>query len=162
MDENISKQILAMGFPSARIMLLALAKYYNKEYLNNEIEEICHIQEIGCLNVDYFNTVSNEKDNILIFLKECDKDHDLSIQLDKLKNHLTEDKWKEVLKSLSAIILFARKIYTSIYVNNLELIRKIVNDENINKYNTLFIDPINTTLYLPNLDDRIGIFFENN
>lgn len=161
MDENISKQILAMGFPSARIMLYALAKRYCREYVGPRIEEICHIQEVGCLNIDFHNKFEDKKDNILIILKECDKNHDLSEQLNKLMVHLDTEKWKDVLKSLSTLILLARNIYTSIYENNLDLVEEIVGKENIDKYRKLQVDPANTTLYLPEIEDRIGIFFEN-
>lgn len=160
MNENISKQILAMGFPSARIMLYALAKHYNKEYVAPKIEEVCHIQEIGCLNVNYYHKVEEKNDNMFIFLKECKADHNLSEQLDKLKIHLDEEKWKEVLKSLSTIILLTRNIYISIYENNTDLITEIVGDD-INKYKVLQVDLSNTTLYLPGIEDRIGIYFEN-
>lgn len=161
MDENLSKQILAMGFPSARIMLHALAKKFNKEYVCPRIEEVCHIQEIGCLNIEFFNKFEDKKDNILIFLKECKDNHDLSYQLDKLMVHLDAEKWKDVLKSLSTMILLTRNIYTSIYENNLDLIEEIVGKENIDKYRKLQVEPSNTTLYLPDVEDRIGIFFEN-
>lgn len=162
MDENLSKQILAMGFPSARIMLHALAKYYNKECFNDKIEEICHIQDVGCLNIKFYNKNENKEDFMLIFLKECKQDHNLTEQLDKLKIHLSDNEWKEVIKSLSTVILLARKIYTSIYDNNIELVKEIVGDNNIEKYNNLLVDILNTTLYLPDIEDRIGIFVDNN
>lgn len=161
MDENLSKQILAMGFPSARIMLYALAKHYNKEHLSNRIEEVCHIQEIGCFNIDFYNKFEEKKDNIFVVLKECKKDHDLSSQLNKLMVHLDTEKWNNVLKALSTLILLARNIYTSIYENNKHLVEDIVGIENINKYSKLEVDMSNTTLYLPDIDDRIGIFFED-
>lgn len=160
MNEETGKQILAMGFPSARIMFHALANKYCREYLGPRIDEICHIQEVGCLNIDFFNKTENKKDNIFIFMKECNEKHDLDIQIDKLKPHIDEEKWKEVLKSLSAIILLTRSIYTSIYENNLDFIEELVGKENVNKYNKLQVDNSNTTLYLPDVDDRIGIFFE--
>lgn len=161
MDENLSKQILAMGFPSARIMIYALAKKYDKEYVAPRIEEICHIQEVGCFNVEYYNKFEDKNDNIFIVLKECKADHDLSDQLNKLRLHLDTDKWNNILKALSSLILLARNIYTSIYENNKDLIEEIVGNENIDKYNKLHVDMSNTTLYLPDVEDRIGIFFEN-
>lgn len=161
MDENISKQILAMGFPSARIMLYALAKKFGKEYVGPRIEEICHIQEVGFMNIDFYNKFEDKKDNIMVILKECDKNHNLSDQLNKLMVHLDTEKWKDVLKSLSTVILLARNIYTSIYENNLDLITEIIGTENMDIYRKLQVDPLNTTLYLPDVEDRIGIFFEN-
>ncbi len=161
MDENVSKQVLAMGFPSTRIMLYALANHFDKNYVGNRIEEICHIQDVGCLNIDYFNKYTEQKDNMLIIMKECTSDHNLSEQLDKLKVHLDDSQWAEVLKSLSTVILLIRTIYTSIYENNLDLIEEIVGTENISKYSKLNVDSFNTTLYLPDIDDRIGIFFQN-
>lgn len=161
MDENLSKQILAMGFPSVRIMLYALAKHFNKEYVTPRIEEICHIQEVGCFNVEFYNKFEDKKDIIYILLKECKKDHNLTEQLDKLKMFLDDDKWKNILKALSTLILLTRNIYTSIYENNKDLIEEIVGTENIDKYDKLQVDMINTTLYLPDINDRIGIFFDN-
>lgn len=160
MDENLSKQTLAMGFPTARIMLHALAKKYKKEYVSPRIEEICHIQEVGCLNVDFYNKIEDKHDTIVIVLKECNKDHDLSYQLNKLMIHVDAEKWQNVLKSLSAVILLARNIYTSIYDNNLDLVEEITGQD-IDKYHKLLVDTANTTLYLPGIDDRIGIFLEN-
>lgn len=161
MDENLSRQILAMGFPSARIMLYALAKHFDKEYVSPKIEEICHIQEVGCLNIDYYNKFEDKKDNIFILLKDCKADHNLSDQLDKLRLHLDAEKWNDILKSLSSLILLARNIYTSVYENNKDLIEEIVGNENIDKYRKLQVDMANTTLYLPDIEDRVGIFFEN-
>lgn len=158
----MDKQILAMGFPSARIMLLALTGHFVKEHSKIEeyrqkIEEICHIQEVGCLKIDY------NENSAFIFLKECKKDHDLSKQVDKLKNQMDPEKWKKVLESLSAVILLVRNIYTSIYDHNLDLIGSIVaENDDVKKYRILQVDPSNTTLFLPNVDDRIGIFIENN
>lgn len=160
MNEELSTQILAMGFPSVRIMLLALSKYFNKEYVNPKIEEICHIQDVGFLNADYFDKKEDKRCNMLFFLKECQANHDLTIQLDKLKCHLDEDKWKDVLKSLSSLILLARNIYSIIYDHNKDLIQEIVGIENIDQYSKLQVDESNTTLYLPNIDTRVGIFFE--
>lgn len=160
MDENLSKQILAMGFPSARIMLHALAKYYNKEYIGSKIEEICHIQDVGCLIIDYFNKCDEKQEKVIVVLKNCDIDHNLTDQLNKVMIYVDSEKWKDVLKSLSTLIFLTRNIYTSIYENNLDVIEEIVGKENIDKYSKLLVDPMNTTLYLPNITDRIGIFFE--
>lgn len=161
MDENLSKQILAMGFPSARIMLIALAKHFNKEQLMPRIEEICHIQDIGCFSVDYYNKEEDKKSNLFILLKDCKADHDLSDQLNKLRRHLDDKKWDEILNTLSSLILLSRNIYTSLYDNNKDLIEEIVGIDDIPKYNKLLVDPLNTTLYLPGIEDRIGIFLEN-
>jgi len=161
MDENLSKQILAIGFPSVRIMLYALAKHFNKENVESRIEEVCHIQDIGCFNIDYYNKETDKKDTVLIFLKECGADHNLSDQLNKLRPYLDDEKWKNILKTLSYLILLTRNIYVSIYDNNKELIEEIVGINNIETYNKLNVDPDNTTLYLPNIEDRVGIFFEN-
>lgn len=159
-EEQFQKQMLALGFPTVRIMLYALAKKYGKEHVNQHIEEICHISDVGVLNIDYYNKIKDKKELIIIVLKQCTKDHDLSEQLDKLRPHLDDGKWNDVLKSLSTLILLARTIYTNIYDNNLDLIEEIVGKNEINKYNKLQVDIANTTLYLPDIDDRIGIFLE--
>lgn len=159
MDENLSKQILAMGFPTTRIMLIALAKYFQKEYVISKIEDVCHIQEIGCFTVDY--SIDDVKHSLFILLKDCNKSHNLTEQLEKLKPHLSEDKWKEILKLLSYLLVLTRNIYCSIYDNNSDLIHEIIGDASMEKYSKLLVDPVNTTLYLPDLDQRVGIFFEN-
>lgn len=155
---DLNKQILAMGFPSARILFLALAKHFDKEYLNPKIEELCHIQDIGCFSVDYYNKLEDKKCNLFIILKDCKADHDLTFQLDKLKVHLDDDKWKDVLSKLSALIVLARTIYSSLYNSNKDLFEEIVG--NVEKYSVLQVDISNTTLYLPDIDDRVGIFLE--
>lgn len=161
MDENLSKQVLAMGFPSVRILLHALANHYNKPNLIPRIEEICHIQEVGCLNIDYFNKNDNKRDTMIILLKECKSDHDLSFQLDKLKPHLDTDKWNSVLRALSTLILLARNIYSSVYESNISLIEEIVGRSKVETYRKLYVDILNTTLYLPGIDDRVGIYLDN-
>jgi hypothetical protein len=159
-NEDLQKQILAMGYPSTRIMLLALVKYFNKEYMINDIENLFSITEIGCLKIDYINITTNEKECMLVYIKECDKDHDLSNEIDKLKNNVDKDKWDSVLKSLSFLILLIRSIYNTVYENNIDLIRNIISDNYLSMYNKLQVDIINTTLYLPYIDTRLGIFFE--
>ena len=160
MDDNVKKQMLAMGFPSLRILLYALVKKYNKgnDY-NVHIENICHIQEVGCLDIKYFNKVSNKQETAFIVLKECKADHDVSYELDKLRVHLNEEQWSNILKSLSFVILLTRSIYSSIYEENLDFIQNIVGND-VGLYNTVHVDPANTTLYLPDVEDRIGIFVE--
>lgn len=157
--EGLSKQVLALGFPSARIILYALAKHYNKEYVSPKIEEICHIQDVGCINVEY-NDENDERVNVMIVFKECKSDHNLTEQINKLKPHLETDQWEKVLKTLSSALLLVRSIYSSIYENNLDLIEEIVGYNNIDIYKTLQVDITNTTLYLPGISDRIGLFFE--
>jgi hypothetical protein len=159
-EDNLQKQILAMGYPSAKIMLYELAKYYNRTDLFSEIENIFSISENGCLKIEYNNITNNKKEYIIIYMKECDKDHDLSIQMDKLKLYINQDKWNEVLKSLSMLILLIRSIYTTVYENNIDLICNIVGVDNLPIFSKLHVDLSNTTLYLPMISTRLGIFFE--
>ena len=158
--EGLSKQVLALGFPSVRIMLYAMANHFDKAYVSPRIEEICHVQEIGCINVEYFNKTTEKDETVIIVLKECKSDHNLTEQLDKLRINIDEDKWSKVLKNISSMLFVARSLYASIYKSNLDLIGEIVGVDNISNYNTLIVDVTNTTLYLPNIDDRIGIYLE--
>lgn len=158
--EGLNKQVLALGFPSVRIMLHAISKHFDKLHVSSRIEEICHVQEVGCISVEFFNKNLEQKETIVIVLKECKKNHNLTEQLNKLKVHLDEDKWNNILKNISSMVFIARSLYASIYEHNLDLIEEIVGSDNINKYSKLSIDIDNTTLFLPDIDDRIGIFLE--
>lgn len=93
----------------------------------------------------------NGKEHIIyVLLKECKKEHNLTEQMDKLMPYLNNEQQNKILQHMSALVLFIRTIYKSIVQN--------LNIDNI--YKELLIDTSNTTMFLPNIESRIGIFLE--
>lgn len=156
--DNIPKLILSMGSNASRYMLKSYVSYFNRLDLLDKIDEICSVQEIGCYQVDYTNKFSNEKEIIYILIAPCTKDHDLTNELDKLKPYISETEWNQVLKSLSTLVLITRSIYTSIYLDNKLLFDECTNENT--DFSKLQVDMSNTTMYLPSIPERIGIFLE--
>ena len=161
MPNDMPKLILSIGSNASRYMLKSLVTNFNRPDLLDTIDSICSVQELGCYQVEYVNKFSDEKELVYILIAPCDKDHNLTEQLDKLKVYVSDDEWAKVLKSLSTLVLLTRSIYSSIYLDNKKLFDSVVNDTHTD-YSKLSVDLTNTTMYLPNIPERIGIFLEKN
>jgi hypothetical protein len=158
LNEDSTKLILAVGSHVSKIMLKSMVTYFNRQDLIEFIDTLCSVDEIGCYQIDYINKLTDQQETAYIVLGACDKDHNLTEQLDKLKIYVTDTQWAKVLKSLSSLILLTRSIYSSIYLDNKQLFDDVItNDQD---YNKLLVDTANTTLYLPCVSERIGIFIE--
>jgi hypothetical protein len=147
--EDVNKLLLSMVIPAIKTFI---NQFDNID--NDKLNKLCWITEVGCLKVDYYNKKTEKQDTIHILLKECDKDHNLTNELDKLKQHLDDDKWNEILKQLSSLILLTRSIYSY-------TMQQLNQSEGSSKYDDILsVDMDNTTLYIKNYNNRIGIFLE--
>jgi hypothetical protein len=160
MPEDMPKLILSIGSNAARYMLKSLVTHYNRSDLLDRIDLICSVQELGCYQIDYTNKFSNEKEIAYILIAPCTEDHDLTEQLDRLRVYVSSEEWATVLKSLSTLILLTRSIYNSVYMDNKDMFNEVTSDDTNLDYSTLQVDMSNTTLYLPNVSERIGIYLE--
>jgi hypothetical protein len=147
MSENIEEaKIMAysLAAPTIKEMLLAIAKYTNND--TTEIDSLYIDDNIGSFKID---NVNNKAAHIM--LKTCDKNHDLNAEFNKLKPYINSDHWKQVLNWMSSLVLLVRSIYKQIYVSQFNF---------GSEFDHLEVDMDNTTLYVPNIDIRIGIFIE--
>jgi hypothetical protein len=160
--------MLTMGLHATRSSFHNIMKEFKvsgdkMDDFNKRIADISPITEIGCMQVDFLNKSTNKQDRVYLVLDVCQKNHDLTAELDKIKPFVTEEKWVDVLKSLANLIFFGRTVYANESRKHVTLIHDIVGPET--KAETLAellnfkVDPDNTTLYLdPLWSERIGIF----
>ena len=168
--QDLQNLSLSMGLPTARAcfraMLAANAspatshKYY-KEAMR-QIANFSPVTEIGCMRVDFFNTSTNRADVAYMVLDECAADHDLGAQIVKLRTHVADEKWPEVVKHMSMLIHLGRSIYSQIAEKEKPLIRKIFSRPAAHDCADLLklgVDSRNTTLFVdPRWPQRVGIF----
>jgi hypothetical protein len=120
------------------------------------------VTEIGCMQVDFFNRASGSSDVAYLVLDRCPPGHDLGAQLDKLKRVVSEEKWPEVIRSLSMLVNIGRAVYAQTARDNIDLIRQIwgfAAEDLCTKYLDMQVDKSNTTLFLDaGWPGRVGIF----
>lgn len=147
-NDDVLGLIYSLSLPSIKNLLLAIADKTDNTINIEKINDLYNISEIGSFKIDY--SKDNKACVTYIILKNCDKDHNLTNEFDKLKPYLSEQQWNKVLGYLSSLVYFIRVVYENIY-------------KNIHmgtEYEKLLLDSSNTTLYVPNIDIRIGIFLE--
>jgi len=140
----------SMVIPVIKELLYKLVDQLDRRDLYPTIDTMCDVPDLGSLKIDY--TINNEPKTTYIVLKICNKNHDLTTEFDKLSPYVSEMQWKQILQTLSTVVLLVRTIYSNLY-NNLG-----INDV---QYSCLYVDPINTTLCIDSIDDRIGIFIDD-
>jgi hypothetical protein len=133
-----------------------------RKKLTREISQIHKITEIGCMNLDYHTP--NGLKRAYIRLDKCDIDHNLDLQLNKIKPFILTEKWQELMKHISVLVFFGRTVYSKMSRQHSDLIKKIMclsADDNIDHLYDYRIDMTNTTLFvLPEYKYRIGIFID--
>jgi hypothetical protein len=144
---------LSMGLPAARACLRQMVAQHGlrgaaKQAALEAIKEISPVTEKGCMKVDFFNVQTKKGDAAYLRLDQCPRHHDLAAQLDKLRPYVSPDKWGEVTKALSHLLLIGRSVYGSVARAHPELLRQIAGDGAAETYADYKIDPSNTTLYL--------------
>jgi hypothetical protein len=147
--EQIS-MLESMVIPVIKELLYKLVDHLDRKDLYPTIDTMCDITELGSLKISY--TINNEPYTTYIVLKICNKNHDLTAEFNKLSPYVSEIQWKQVLQTLSTVVLLVRTIYSKLY-DNLG-----INDV---QYSCLYVDPINTTLGIDGIDERIGIFIDD-
>jgi len=151
MDQNNYKEILfSLSIPVIKEMLYKVLVLIDRTDKYPDVEYLCGESVVGSFKVNY---KINDIDKVTyIVLKICKGNHDLTQEFNKLQPYLLPEQWKKIQGLLSSLILVVRSLYKDLYTK-LEL-----NEE---KYSELYVDHCNTTLYLEDIDDRIGIFIDD-
>lgn len=165
--KDIQNFTLSMGLSAARAIFnhminnVVLAEDKKIEY-RLEIDKFSPLTEIGCMKVDYYNNTKLTIDRAFLVLGECSKLHDMGEQLDKIKPHISADKWTSVTRSISTLFFIGRSVYSQLARKNIDLIRRIHqfnDDDPCLDYLDLKIDRKNTTMFINDTwQSRIGIF----
>lgn len=162
--KDIQKLTLSMGLPATREILYQMVdnSECEKEKALDRINDLHLVKETGCIKIDFLNTITKKADIAYIILDKCPKLHDVGIQLDILKVHVSNEKWIEILRSISMIIYICRAVYSQTVIKNIDLIRyinQLPNSDLCSQFIDLKVDKSNTTLYLnEEWNHRIGIF----
>lgn len=156
---------LAIGLPVPRILFSQIVNAANapenrKKVWRREIKGMSDLTETGCIKVDFRNQSTGEDDTVYLVFDECQEDHDLGAQLEKIYSVIPESKQDDIRKHLSTLVLLGRSAYGQMIIKMaplLEKIKKKMPDEF--EPRRLCIDAKNTTIFLPEVDtSRVGIF----
>ena len=151
MDLNIVIQSLSLPIIKDLLTIVVnkLDKYeLYKDSLDSLIKDNDSV--IGTFKIDYIKDGTNCEAYVLF--KICDVNHDLTVEFNKVKNYISAEQWQHVLKHISTMIYVLRIMY-----------KKVINDMDLGDlYSELLVDILTTTMYLPGITERIGIFIENN
>ena len=165
--KDLQKLTLTMGLPAARIIfqyMIAAANLHGnaKKDAMAAVAKFSPLTEVGCMKVDFFNRGSGAPEIAYLVLGKCAKLHNLGEQLDKLKPHVSDAKWPEVIRSLSMLVHIGRSVYGQIARNHIDLIRRIngrAPDDPCAEFIDLQVDRENTTLFINDgWPRRVGIF----
>jgi len=165
--QSLQNLSLSMGLPAARacfrMMLEANAAGAPlRAWANRQIDAFSPVTEVGCLQVDYFDTIVSKPAVARILLEECDRDHDFGAQLGALRARVSPEKWVEVIKHVSMLVHLGRSVYAQLAEANRPLIRKIYGrpaSHDCAAEMKLGVDSRNTTLFVdPRWPRRIGVF----
>jgi hypothetical protein len=164
--KDLHNLTLSIGLPATRatfqfMVAAAGLRGAAKKSAMRAIAGLSPVTEIGCMKVDYFNRATGAPDTAYLVLDRCPRDHDLGAQLDKLKVLVPDEKWPEVIQSLSMMLHIGRSVYSHTSREQIGLIRTIRGAEASDpcaEYLDLKVDRANTTLYLEaDWPERVGI-----
>jgi len=167
--EDMRALSLSIGLPVPRILFAQLVKATTsstRDQKRDWIRKIMALSEIkatGCIQVDFLDNTTKEKNTAYMVLDVCGKDHDLGAQLDKVFSRVSSEKQEEIRKHLSMLIFLGRSAYGQLMVEGTTLLMDIAKtlppSKNPFDPRQLVVDPTNTTLYLDIPGTRrVGIF----
>ena len=165
--KDLQNLTMSMGLPAARATFQYMIKAAGlrgaaKTDAMRAVAGLSPVTEVGCMKVDFFNRTTGAPSIAYLVLDKCPRLHDLGAQLAKLKVHTSDDKWPEVIRSISVLLHIGRSVYAQTAREHLDLIRQIhgsAASDPCTEYLDLQVDRNNTTLYLKkDWPGRIGIF----
>lgn len=159
---------LTMGMPSARKILKQLIDFGIapdpvKQSLRDAVDRISpEMKEHGCQEITFFNKAKGKEDKIYLVADECDANHDLTAQLNKMAPHIPVARRPEINHHISVLVYIVRSVFAKVVKENESLLKDILryvpSSERLN-INALQVDPRNTTLcFHPHTPRRVGIF----
>lgn len=158
--QNLS---LSMGLPATRSLfrhMLAASEAPAAVKLEaaRAVADLSPVSEVGCMKVDYTDSMSGQPAVAYLLLGACDKNHDMARQINKLKPFIGEDKWAEILRHLSMLMYFGRNVYA----NSAKQLRETIASLDIGPVEDFLearVDVENSTLYLcAGWPRRVGIY----
>ena len=165
--QSLQNLSLSMGLPAARACFRMMLEANGaaaplRAWANRQIDGFSPVTEVGCLQVDYYDTVARKPAVARILLEECDRDHDFGAQLGALRARVGAEKWVEVVKHVSMLVHLGRSVYAQLAEANRPLIRKMYGrpaSHDCAAEMKLGVDSRNTTLFVdPRWPRRIGVF----
>lgn len=163
--EHMHSLSLSIGLPVPRILFnemvnVADASSSRKRKWLKNIKNMSKIKETGCIEIEIPRTPEGNKRIAYLVLDECDENHDMTAQLDKIYSKIPEEKQEEIRKHLSMLVYLGRSAYGQMLTqieSTMSEIKKKVSDTFDPR--TLGIDAANTTIFIdhPNTK-RVGIF----
>ena len=156
---------LSIGLPVPREILAGAvisssATRGRKRAWLRELKAMTPITETGCIQADFYDTVTRAQNTAFLVLEKCGEDHDLGAQLGKVFGRIAADKHDEIRKHLSMLVFLGRSAYDKMAEKAIPLLVK-VGKKMPDGFNPLrlVVDPQNTTLYIPGGGPhRVGIF----
>ena len=164
---DLKNLTLSMGLPSTRALFRQMitasgVRGQVKSDAQREVAEFSPVTEVGCMKVDFFNKTTGRADIAYLLLDQCPKTHNLGDQLDRLKVHVSDEKWPEVLRHLSMLVHIGRSVFGQTARQHLDLIRRLFGlapDADCAKYIDVQIARENTTFFIDaDWPNRVGLY----
>lgn len=150
-NKTLEQTFYSISIPLIKELFFHLLTFLDMKSMFFKVDEICGHQPLGSLKISYKH--NNEMKDTYLVLKICYKNHDLTKEFDKLQPYLSEEQWQKILQSVSMLIYIVRMLYKNLFPQ--------LSLEDSEKYSELQIDPTNTTLFLEDIDERIGVFIDD-
>lgn len=161
---------LSIGLPVPRILFgqmveASTATAAQKKAWHRQLKGMSKVKETGCIQADFFDTGTQEKNTAYLVLEECGEDHDLGAQLGKIYSRIPPEKQGEIRRHLSVLIHLGRSAYGQMLKKMMPVLHKVGKkipaqggDKPFDPC-VLGVDPANTTLFImPPGTRRVGIF----
>lgn len=166
-DKEFLNFVTALALPSVRMLFYSMIDVANldksqRTKVEHMIEAISPNVDIGGVEFIYTEQDTQKRSTAYIILDACKVDYDFLTTFEPLKNNLPDpEKWKEVLKHISNVVLTVRTLYNQVSSSEQgQDILKEINPDYI-KYTTLNVDVDNTTLYIEKeWPMRIGVYLK--
>ena len=168
--ESVNEITRSIGFSVIRPFIKHFVELSNcmaKEELLDMLEDqLKDKEDLKDIVVSFINQQTQEPMKFIIKIQECNYNHSLDNELNKIKPFILENKWGDVLKTIELVFNIARKTYVVFMEQHTKLIRDILNEEPQDIHKQLLVDKTNTTLLLPICTNhtekpcRMGIFIQ--
>jgi hypothetical protein len=156
--------ILSMGLPATRMTfqyMLKAAGLTGSERANvrRQIAGFSPVTEHGCHRIEFHDRSTGKGSVAYLVIDRCPANHNLDVQLGKLKDRVAPEQWSEVFRSLSMLVFHTRSVYAQIAKHHAKLVLQLAGPSKAAEYSSLKVDPANTTLFVnPAWPNRVGIY----
>ena len=165
--KNLQNYSLSIGLPAVRGLFQIMIEESvlqdgDKQKMFHQVSNFSPITEVGCTEIQFYNTETKLISTAHILLDRCPHNYDFGVNLEKLKKCISLEGMEKINYNMSMMIQTARALYRKIakdHINLICYINGLKNNDPCLEFLDTKVDFANTTLYLQKfpITDRIGI-----